>query len=317
MTDLPVVWVTEPIHQQALEQLGAQAQIIGPGPLPAEYQARVQAIIVRAAVLPADLLSQLPALRVVGKHGAGVDNIDTHYLAEQQIPLLTAAGFNAESVADLTVALALMLLRAPDIHDQHLRSGLALPVVHGYAGGIEVAQLRVGIVGMGAIGRSVAQRFIAGFGARTAGFDPLLAESDWPAGLARYGSIKELLSNSDLVCLHLPLNASTRGSIGAEQLQWIPRGGFLVNCSRGGIVDEQALAQALRSGHLAGAASDVFAAEPPQPDHELFQAGRFIGTPHVGGATEAALYKTGTHIVNEVLQVLAAPQHTHQSPKPR
>lgn len=305
MSKLPVVWVTEPLHQQVLEQLALQAEVIGPGALPAERKAQVQAIIVRAAPLPATLLAELPALQVVGKHGAGVDNIDTDFLIQHEIPLLTAAGFNADSVADLTVALALMLLRAPDVHDRHLRAAEPVPLIHGYAGGIELAQLSVGIVGMGGIGRAAAQRFAAGFGARVAGFDPFLPESRWPLGLARYGSLQELLTHSELVCLHLPLSASTRLLIGAQELQWIPRGGFLVNCSRGGIVDELALADALKSGHLAGAASDVFATEPPDPQHPLFAAGRFIATPHIGGATEAALFKTGTHIVNEVLGVLA------------
>lgn len=307
MTALPVVWVTEPIHEQALLQLSQQAKVVGPGPLPVEYKAQVQAIIVRAASLSATVLAELPALQVVGKHGAGVDNIATDFLAQHKIPLLTAAGFNADSVADLTVALALMLLRAPDVHDQHLRAAETAPLIHGYVGGIELAQLSIGIVGMGAIGQAVAQRFAAGFGARVAGFDPFLPESRWPLGLARHSSLQELLTQSNLVCLHLPLSESTRLLIGAQELQWIPRGGFLVNCSRGGIVDELALADALKSGHLAGAASDVFATEPPDTQHPLFSAGRFIATPHIGGATEAALFKTGSHIVNEVLAVLTAP----------
>lgn len=306
MTNLPVVWVTEPMHQQVLDELATQAQVVGPGPLPAEYQDQVQAIIVRAAPLPAALLADLPALRVVGKHGAGVDNIDADFLAQRGIPLLTAAGFNADSVADLTVALALMLLRAADIHDAHLRAGQPVPLIHGYAGGIEVAQLAIGIVGMGGIGRAVAQRFAAGFGARVAGFDPMLPDKHWPSGLMRYGSLDELLANTQLLCLHLPLNEATRNLISTRQLQLMPAGSFLVNCSRGGIVDEQALAEALSSGHLAGAASDVFASEPPSPQHVLFGAGRFIATPHIGGATEAALYKTGTHIVTEVLDYLSA-----------
>jgi len=300
----PVVWVTEPMHDVVLGQLAAEVEVIGPGPLPENRAREVEAVIVRAMEVREGLLDRLPSLKVVGKHGAGTDNIDVEALRRRGVALRRAAGANADSVAELAVCQALMLLRAPDLHDAAIRSGANPPSVGGYKGGLGLEGMPVGIVGMGAIGREVARRFVLGFKAVVSGYDPVLPDASWPPGIVRHSSLDDVLASSRVVCLHVPLIENTRGLIGARELAIMPQGGFLVNCARGGVVDEGALASALASGHLAGAASDVFFREPPEAANPLFRTGRFIGTPHIGGATDTALRRTGAEIVVQVLDQL-------------
>jgi phosphoglycerate dehydrogenase-like enzyme len=305
MAEKTLVWVTEPIHEAAIAQLAAGVEVVGPGPLPPDRADEVVGVIVRAAEIRAPLVARLPHLRVVGKHGAGTDNIDVSTLQQRDIAFHSTSGTNADSVAELALCLSLMLLRAPDLHDAAIRQQSEPPRVTGFRGGLELADIPVGVVGMGAIGRAVAHRLKNGFGAMVAGYDPTLPDELWPSGVARIGVLTDLLSQVRMVFVHLPLNDSTRGLIGAEALACMPEGSFLVNCARGGIVDEDALAGALASGHIAGAASDVFAHEPPDPgSNPLFRSGRFIGTPHIGGSTDAALRRTGMLIVDKVLAQL-------------
>ena len=302
MNDKPKIWVTEPIHPDAMAALRAQADVIGHGPATSEERAQISAIIVRTLQVDAALLATLPRLAVVGKHGAGTDNIDSKALEAAGIELHSAAGQNAESVADLAVGLALMLLRQPDLHDRSLRDASPAPGVSRI--GFELSEVSIGILGLGAIGRKVAHRLHFGFGARVSAYDPALPAQSWPADVQRHESLSALLSASRLLFVHLPLLPATRGLIGAAELAQMPKGSFIVNCARGGILREEALADALREGQLAGAASDVFETEPPSPQNPLFDGLRFIGTPHIGASTHAALHRTGLHIVGKVLTAL-------------
>lgn len=304
----PKIWVTEPIHDDAVALLAGSARLVGPGvaakDLCDEDLALIDAIIVRAALIDRELIGRMPRLKVIGKHGAGTDNIDTDALSAAGAQLFSAPGTNAESVADLAVAFALMLLRAPDLHDRRLRSGAtaaAQPPM-----GFELGEVTAGILGLGAIGRGVAERLRRGFGTEVIGYDPGLPEEAWPDGITRFIELGSLLAEAQVLFLHLPLLPQTLGLIGRAELETLPQGAFLVNCARGGVVDERALAEALKSGQLAGAASDVFEAEPPPPDHPLFDAPRFIGTPHIGGFTNAGLRRTGILIAERVLDALGS-----------
>ena len=300
MTPRPVIWVTEPIHNDALALLRANADLLGPGEFPAERAADVTAVIVRAKPIDAALCARLPSLRIVGKHGAGLDNIDLREMRARGIEVMRAEGTNADSVADLAIAFAMMLLRSPDLVDRQIRAGEALDATLKI--GFEVSERRVGILGMGAIGRAVAKRLSHGFGATISGYDPQLPAPLWPADVHRHSAFESLLTQSDLLFLHLPLLPETTNLITAEALALMPKGAILVNCARGGIVDEQALAGALASKHLAGAASDVFAQEPPSLENPLLAQGlRFIATPHLGASTHAGLRRTGMVIAQRVL----------------
>lgn len=303
MSNRPVIWITEPIHADALDKLGAVTEILGPGPLPEARSDEVQAIIVRANMIDRTLCDRLPALRVVGKHGAGTDNIDLPLMAERGVEVFKTEGANAESVADLAVLHAMTLLRSPHRHDQALRKGRNGD--DGVRVGYELSERRAGILGVGAIGRAVAKRLSDGFGAQVHGYDPVLPEHLWPETIVRKTDFDAFLAETDLLFLHLPLTPETHHLIDARALDQLCPGAFVVNCARGGIVDEAALAKAMRSGQIAGAASDVFESEPPPPDALLFADDlNFIGTPHIGASTQAGLRRTGMMIADKVLNAL-------------
>lgn len=304
----PVVWVTEHVHEDALQRLAESAEVLGPGEISDEDRVRVEGIVVRSTVVDQEFMDTLPALRAIGKHGAGTDTIDVDLAEERGIQVDRAAGANAESVADLAIGLALQLLRAPDRHDAALRDGGRVPEAE--RTGFELGERHCGIAGLGAIGSSVLRR-LEPFGPDVTAFDPGLADEDWPEGVGRAPDLQALLSWCDLVFLHLPLLPSTRHSIDAAALARMPAGAMIVNCARGGIVVEQDLADALASGHIAGAASDVFEQEPPSPYNPLFAEGlRFIGLSHQGAATHEGLRRTGLMIADKLLAALD--QHTDE-----
>ena len=300
-----LIWVTEPIHADAIALLADAAEVLGPGAIPDARRADVTALVVRAYPVDEALLNGLPNLKVIGKHGAGTDNIDMEVANRRGIEVFRADGANAESVADLAVLLALLLLRSPDLHDQALKRGEAARA--SIPAGFELSERRIGILGMGAIGRAVASRLIGGFSANVSGYDPALPQEIWPESVRRHDDLPALLKDTDLLFLHLPLLPQTRHLIGGAELSALGPGAIIVNCARGGIVDEGALAEALASGQIAAAASDVFEAEPPAPDNPLLAgSGRFIGTPHIGASTNAGLRRTGLIIGQKVLDALNA-----------
>ena len=247
------------------------------------------------------LLSTRP--KVIGKHGAGTDNIDVETARARSIEICSTPGVNADSVADLAIAMALSLLRNLQLHTQALRNGT--PLEGSERIGLEMSEVPIGILGMGAIGRSVAAR-LCGFGSKTSGYDPYLPDNLWPNSVRRMFSIEEALSSSRLLFVHMPLTNESRKLLGRDALASMPAGSYLVNCARGGIVDEQALSEALITGHLAGAASDVFDVEPPPADHPLLAQPNFIATPHLGASTNAGLSRVGVAIATKVVERLQA-----------
>jgi len=299
MTERPTIHLLEHVHPDARALLAQEAEVLSED---APFPSACDAVIVRARRIAAEDIAACPNLKVIGKHGAGLDAIDTDAAAQRGIAVLSTPGANAESVADLAVGFALALLR--NIHAISLatKAGGRLPADQ--TQGYELSERRIGIFGIGATGRATARRLIDGFGAKVHAFDPGIPEDSWPPEIARAATLPDLLERTQLLFLHAPLLPSTRGCIDAAALRSMPRGAFLVNCARGGIVDEAALAEALASGQIAGAASDVFAQEPPSPDNPLFASPGFLATPHIGGATTGALRRVGLSIVRQVLDRL-------------
>lgn len=297
------VCVLEPIHKQALDLLRTQVRLITPeDPASQHWIELADAIIVRTRIISRADIAAAKKLKVIGKHGAGTDNIDTAAANDYDVKVVSTPGVNAPSVADLAVAMALSLIRNLNGHTRALRDGT--PLMHHQRIGYEVSELPVGIIGLGAIGKLVATRLKNGFGATVTAFDPGVPSEGWPLDIARADTVEELLFKSKLLFLHVGLNDATRGMISTKQLNSMPDGAFVVNCARGGVVNEAALAEALASGKIAGAASDVFEQEPPAPDHPLLQQPNFIATPHIGASTEAGLLRTGEEVVNKILSEL-------------
>src|SRR6202171_4349859 len=243
---------------------GAQVDF-KPGMKPEELReviAMYDALAVRSATkVTADLLAAAPRLRVIGRAGTGVDNIDLQAATRRGVVVMNAPGGNSVSVAEHTLALLLALARSIADASQSTRGGRWEKKK--FSSGRELFGKTLGVIGTGNIGALVVQRAKA-FGMGVVGYDPFLsAEAASKLGLEQV-DLTELYRRSDAITLHVPLTEQTTNRIGAPQLALMKEGALLVNCARGGLVDEKALADALRSKHLGGAAVDVFETEPPR-----------------------------------------------------
>lgn len=258
------------------------------------------ALIVRNRVRVDDaLLEGAPHLRVVGRLGAGLDNVDQEALRARGVSLVHAPGANAPGVAEYVLAalfhLGRNLPRAAQGGDR-----LAL-------GGFELAGKVLGLVGLGEVGLRVAHKAKA-LGMRVVGYDPL--RRPWEAVLEAAGvellPLEEVLAAAQFLSLHAPLIPETRGLIGREALARMRPGAYLINTARGELVDHRALYEALRSGRLAGAVLDVTDPEPLPPDHPLRELGHCLITPHIAGLTRESQARVGERVVQGVLEVLRA-----------
>jgi D-3-phosphoglycerate dehydrogenase len=257
----------------------------------------VDAAILGLDVVDAEALSAASRLRVISRYGVGVDSVDIAAATSCGVVVTITPGANAVSVAELTVALLFSLARSIPYHDRVAKSGKWSRVQ-----GIELTGATIGLMGLGRIGREVAQR-CRGLGMRVIGYDPMLtAEQIDALGVARC-SFEQLLGESDVVSLHLPLTPQTRMVIDSAALAKMKRGAYLINTARGGLVDEEALYEALSAKRLAGAAFDVFAEEPPRSDG-LVSLDNFIAAPHIGSATEQTIRRMGLMAAENALAVL-------------
>jgi phosphoglycerate dehydrogenase-like enzyme len=245
------------------------------------------------------VLSQLPELRVISKYGVGLDGLDIDAITRRGIRLAWTGGVNRRSVAELTLAFAIALLHRVPECETALRRGEWHKVA-----GRQLTEKTVGIIGCGFVGQDVV-RLLAPFNCRVLAYDI----RDYPAFYAAHGvrpvGLHELLSAADVVTLHVPLDASTQRMIGAAQLAAMRDGTCIINNARGGLIDEDALIAALESGHLAGAACDVFAIEP-DANPRLLALPTFIGTPHIGGSAVEAQLAMGRAAI-EGLQTARVP----------
>jgi D-3-phosphoglycerate dehydrogenase len=244
------------------------------------------------------VIESAPQLRIIAKHGAGVDSVDVQAAAQRGIAVMTAGAANADAVAELALALMLALARELPRLDRGVKGG---SWERPHYQGREFRGRLVGIVGYGQIGRRVA-RLAAAFGARVV-IHSRSAIAD-AGGAEAEPDFEALLRRADILSLHCPLIPETRGMLGEAQLRAMPQGALLVNTARGALVDEAALADALKSGHLGGAGLDTFAAEPPDPKHPLFALDNVICTPHIAGATKGSLLRVGTIAATNIVRHL-------------
>jgi D-3-phosphoglycerate dehydrogenase len=258
------------------------------------------AVLVRsAAKVTAKVLEAADALEAVGRAGIGVDNIDVARATERGIVVMNTPNANATTTAELSIAHLLSLSRNLPAADRSVRGG---KWERSALTGVEVAGKTLGIVGFGTIGRLAAAR-AKGLRMNLLVHDPFVT----PDMVAKAGGeavdLDRLLAEADYVSLHCPVTPQTRGLMGAAQFAAMKKGARFINCARGALVDEQALADALVSGHLAGAAVDVFAAEPPVGS-PLLEAPNIVFTPHLGASTQEAQVATGVEIAKQVVTYL-------------
>lgn len=251
--------------------------------------------------IDASVMDQAPQLRVISKHGVGVDNIDLAAAAERGIPVLVATGANAVSVAEHAIALMLATVKRLLPLDAGLRAGRWEKP--GFAGQ-ELAGQTLGLMGLGAIAQATG-RMARGLGLNLVGHDPFASDAAFEAqGVVRCASFGEMLEQANVLSLHCPLNDETRRILDAEAIARMPRGSYVVNTARGGLIDEAALLDAIRSGQLAGAGLDTFAVEPLTADHPFIGEPKIVMTPHIGGVTRQASARVGLEAVQGIFQVL-------------
>lgn len=247
------------------------------------------------------LLAHGMRLKVIGRFGVGVDNVDLEAARRRHIRVVYTPGANADAVAEHTLALLLALAKRLRFwHDALVRGDYHLRWTER---SVQLQGKTLGIIGFGHVGRAVARRAQA-FGMRLLVFDPMVsAETVASFGAASVG-LDELLRESDFVTLHVPLTDATRHLINRERLALMKRGSFLINTARGEVCDLDALYEALQTGQLAGVALDVFPDEPPDVSHPIFRHSNFIGTPHVAAHTPETLEHMALVVAEQVLKVL-------------
>ena len=261
----------------------------------------VVGLLTWAQVTKADI-ARMPALRVVATCSVGYDHIDVGAARERGIWVCNVPDYCVDEMADTTIALVLALLRGVVTLDRDVREG----GWDDHAAGIlsPVSRMRLGVVGFGRIGRAVAQRAL-GLRMDVLASDPFVAASDITATGATPASLEELLASCTVVSLHVPLTRQTSHLIDARALALMPRGAYLVNTARAGLVDQDALLAALNSGELGGAALDVLEAEPPSREHPAPVHPRLIVTPHAAwysARAEREVYRRATLSVRAVLE---------------
>jgi D-3-phosphoglycerate dehydrogenase len=242
-------------------------------------------LVVRSETkVTSDLMDSATALRVVGRAGVGVDNIDVPAATARGIVVMNAPDGNTITTAEHTIALLVALARRVPQANSSLKSG------HWDRKsfiGVELQGKTLGVVGLGRIGRTVASRARA-FGMKIVAFDPFIAPEQARDAEIELAPLDELFASADFITIHTPLTAETRGVIGRDAFARMKPGVRIINCARGGLVDEGALHEAIKSGKVAGAALDVFAEEPPATDHPLLLLDEVIVTPHLGASTTEA-----------------------------
>jgi D-3-phosphoglycerate dehydrogenase len=299
------ILVSDPLQAAGLDLLresGAEVRVLSEEERPKlpEILPEFDALIVRSMTkVTRDLLAHGDRLRVVGRAGIGVDNIDVQAATERGILVVNAPTANLMSATEHTFALLLAVARNIPGADASMKSG---EWDRKRFVGRELEGKTLGVVGFGRIGQKVAERARA-FGMEIIAHDPFLD----PAVAARLDvellSVDELLPRSDVVTLHTPLSDTTRGILSAERIRSMREGAILVNCARGGLVDETALLSALESGHLSGAGLDVFADEPPT-DLALVRHPKVVATPHIGAQTKEAQHRIAVQTAKMVLAAL-------------
>lgn len=260
---------------------------------------QADAVLHKIAKTDADVIAAQSKVRIIARHGVGLDDLDLDAIKAANIPVSITPTANANAVAEATLGLALAALRKVSLGEKMIKQD------HLWARenlmGRELAHCTVGIVGFGRIGRRTARLFSA-FGAKVLAYDafPVMLE-DCPHDTA---SLDDLLATSDVVCLHCPLVPATRHLINDTRLKQMKSDAILVNTSRGGLIDSVALTNAVKSGDIAGAALDVFDTEPPDFNDPLFSLPQIVTTPHVAAMTVEAQIAMAVFAANEIRRVL-------------
>lgn len=306
------VVVCDPIHEAGIKELEAAGMDLEQA---AEYDesdldaaiARANALIVRSGTsVTAERIEAADELQIIARAGIGVDNIDLEAATKTGVQVVNAPTGGVGAVTEHTTAMAYAMIRELPWTDRRTKAG---EWPKGTYDGSELRGSTLGIVGLGNIGQSVAKRAIT-LDVEVIGYDPYVRQAvvdDLGIDLV---SLDSCFEQADIVTVHTPLTPETEGLIDEEILDNL-EDGYLINCSRGGVVDEEALVEALSSGHIAGAAIDVFADEPLEADHPLTDCERVLLTPHVAGTSDRAQQTIAESVARQIIAVAAGEAVDH------
>ena len=329
------VFLCEPIHPAAYQLLEQNAEIIADRALMHE----ADALISRMISVGQPEMDLMPDLKVIAVHGTGTDGIDLSEAKKRSIQVVYAPHMNANSVAELNVALLLSVMRkavyarrlidcraaaadaasiqgtdAADTASARRQAADAASIQRELRGH-ELKGKTAGFIGFGAIGGRTAEILHCGFGMDCIAWSPSLTPERAGQHFSRCAaSAEEVIRTADAVFLALPMTNATRGFMDRDKLYQMKQGAVLINTSRAGLVDEEALREVLESGHLGGAATDVLAQEIPDPDHPLLKFPGFVVTPHIGANTDEALYEVGMCCVRQILDVMSGKEPEYPVP---
>ena len=260
------------------------------------------AIIVRIASCNGNVIENSPNLKVIGRTGVGYDSVDVKTATEHGIPVVITPGANNRSVAEHAVAMMFALSKNLIEAQQEMCAGNWK--IRDAKKAFELEGKKVGILGLGAIGRETA-KICRGCGMEIAAFDPFMTKEQIEGhGAEYYEDYEELLKECDIVTIHVPLTDGTMNMISKRQLQMMKKTALLINCSRGGIINEADLTEALREGMIAGAGTDVYCSEPPKADDPLLNCPNLIVSPHSAAQTREAVIKMARMCINGCLAVV-------------
>jgi D-3-phosphoglycerate dehydrogenase len=302
---MPRVLISDPIAREGIEKLREHAEVVTDTGLSPEQLLAIipgfDALVVRSETkVTAGVIAAGARLKVIGRAGVGVDNIDVKAATAQGIVVVNSPHGNTMAAAELTIAMMLALARRIPQADASLRSGAwdRKRFV-----GTECFGKTLGIVGLGKIGAEVSLR-ARGLEMTVLAYDPYATDAAAEHCGARLTSLEEIYESADFITVHVPLNDKTRGLIGQAELARMRKGVRIINVARGGVVNEEALAEAIRTGHVAGAAFDVFSKEPVEPGHPLVGLAETVVTPHLGASTAEAQVKVAVDVAEQIVEVL-------------
>lgn len=262
---------------------------------------QVDGLIVRMGKINSAILEASPRLRVIAKHGVGIDNIDLEAATRLKIPVLITPDANSVSVAEHAVGLMFALAKQMLRLDQRVRRGHWDKSTHK---GLELSGKTLGLVGVGRIGRQVIN-LVSPLNMEILAFDPYADQASMPKTVRMVDDLEQLLRRSDVISCHCPLTPDTKGIIGTAAFNVMKDTAILINTARGGIIDEGALVAALKENTIAGAGLDTFSEEPPSKEHDLWKYDNVIVSPHVAGVTRESLSRMGIMAASLALDVLA------------
>ena len=296
--------VLDQIHQSALDYGQDKLDIVAWDTAKIEdHYAEAEAVIVRTFKMTPKVIDQMPNLKIIAKHGVGVDNIDIDYAKSKNIVVTNTPQANMNSVAELVITLALACARkVVDAHNRVLggiekNSPLDLQ-------GMELRGKTLGLIGLGKIGSTVGNIFKNAFDTEVLVFDKFLPKKKCESlGFTYCESLEDLLKSSHIVSISVPLTPETENMIARDQLELMRDDAILINTSRGKIINEADLYDHLQAHKMFGAAIDAFAVEPVAKDNPLLSCQNFIATPHNGANTEEALIRMGTEAIDEIVRV--------------